>query len=339
MRFSIHIDAGYLYAALATRTTGSSNRAAIKLDEASFISGLVELARADAELRLLRVLWYDAAKDGLPDSHQRKIGLINSVKLRMGRINTFGEQKGVDLRLGLDLVSVAVNRAVDVAYVVSGDDDLTEAVTDAQDLGLQVKLISVPSPVTARPLAVAMNLSLAVDSVLYLPDALMDATVTRIVNPAPTPVTPDEPTVVVPAAARPAAPSVVPNGAKVCPPGTRVGPGPVVPPVARPAVPLPTTVPAASVVWSSRTGAEPVGDAEQYDPAVIAEVARSVHSVWRASATQTEVETLHAGRPNVPPNVDRILLTDMVNRTGLADIPEWTRFELRRQFWAAAADS
>lgn len=336
MRFSIHIDAGYLYAALATRTTGSSNRAAIKLDEASFISGLVEFARADADLRLLRVLWYDAAKDGLPDAHQKKIGLINSVKLRMGRINTFGEQKGVDLRLGLDLVSVAVNRAVEVAYVVSGDDDLTEAVTDAQDLGLQVKLISVPSPVTARPLAVAMNLSLAVDSVLHLPDALMDATVTRIVNPTPPAPVPDEPTAVV-APVRPAGPSVVPTGARLCPPGTKPAPVPVVPPTARPVAPVQTTAPAASLVWSSRTGAEPVGDAEQYDPAVVAEVARSVHSVWRASATLSEVEALQAGRPNVPPNIDRILLTDMVNRTGLADIPEWTRFELRRQFWAAAA--
>src|SRR6478752_2822034 len=144
MRYSIHIDAGYLYAALATRTTGSSNRAANKVNETGLVKALIAMATADADMRLLRVLWYDAAKDGVPDKHQRKIGMIDSVKLRMGRINPYGEQKGVDLRLGLDLVSLGVNRAVEVAYVVSGDDDLTEAVTDAQELGVQVKVISVP---------------------------------------------------------------------------------------------------------------------------------------------------------------------------------------------------
>lgn len=61
MRFSIHIDAGYLYAALATRETGSSNRAAIRVDEAKLIHALVELAAQDSGMRPLRVLWYDAA--------------------------------------------------------------------------------------------------------------------------------------------------------------------------------------------------------------------------------------------------------------------------------------
>ncbi len=98
VRFSIHVDAGYLYGALATRETGSSNRDAITVDEAVLIRDLVQAAD-DSGATLLRVLWYDAGRNGL------------------------------------DLRSMSITRAVEVAYVISGDDDLTEAVTDAQDQG------------------------------------------------------------------------------------------------------------------------------------------------------------------------------------------------------------
>jgi hypothetical protein len=36
-----------------------------------------------------------------------------------------------------------------------------------------------------------------------------------------------------------------------------------------------------------------------------------------------------------PLRVDRLLLTDLVNRTDVYDIPTWAGFELRQQFWAA----
>lgn len=94
MRFSIHVDAGYLYGALATRETGSSNRDAITVDDAVLIRDLVQQAADDSGATLLRVLWYDAGRNGLPDGDQRRIGMLPGVKLRMGRINPFGEQKG-----------------------------------------------------------------------------------------------------------------------------------------------------------------------------------------------------------------------------------------------------
>ena len=99
MRFSIHVDAGYLYAALATRETGSSYRHGIQVDEKALIAELIEMAAADCRADLLRLLWYDAAKDSRPSHDQRRIGLLDGVRLRLGRINAFGEQKGVDLRL------------------------------------------------------------------------------------------------------------------------------------------------------------------------------------------------------------------------------------------------
>ncbi|MER5836059.1 MULTISPECIES: NYN domain-containing protein [Streptomycetaceae] len=94
---------------------------------------------------MLRVYWYDSARNGIPDAQQERIGELPKVKLRLGRFGVNGEQKGVDLRIGLDLVAHARNRASDVFFLVSGDDDLAEAVEEAQVHGVQVLLLAVPT--------------------------------------------------------------------------------------------------------------------------------------------------------------------------------------------------
>ena len=53
------VDAGYFYAALATRISGSSYRGAVKVDEEKLIGRLLEQAEAECGASLLRVLWYD----------------------------------------------------------------------------------------------------------------------------------------------------------------------------------------------------------------------------------------------------------------------------------------
>ena len=333
LRFSIHVDAGYLYAALATRLTGSANRAAVAVDVEALIKGLIEMATVDARLRLLRVLWYDAAKNGIPDTAQRRIGVIDSVKLRMGRINPYGDQKGVDLRLGLDLVSLGVNRAAEVAYLVSGDDDLTEAVTDAQDLGLQVKLIVVPG-LDGRPHAVAENLTLAADGVLAIPADIIDSTVQRATRAEPVKAAETAAAIsVVPStSARTGAviPVVPPTKFKVpaAPPVDPYPPGPIHPGAFGASVP----------VYVTRTGHSDLlpGGAVGLDREMLEEVAKSVVTVWATTATPDEVAALLAGRPNVPSQIDRILLTDLVTRSGVYDIPTWARFDLRDFFWNAA---
>src|SRR5690606_35289811 len=105
-------------------------------------------------LPMLRVHWYDSAKDGVPDAQQERIGELAKVKLRLGRFGVDGQQKGVDLRIGLDLVAHARNDASDVFFLVSGDDDLTEAVEEAQVHGVQVVVLAVPN-VADRPHAVS----------------------------------------------------------------------------------------------------------------------------------------------------------------------------------------
>ncbi|WP_374971024.1 NYN domain-containing protein [Terrabacter sp. BE26] len=60
--------------------------------------------------------------------------------MHLGRTSPQGEQKGVDLRIGLDLAAHGRNRSVDVIYLLSGDDDLSEAVEELQRHGTQVVL-------------------------------------------------------------------------------------------------------------------------------------------------------------------------------------------------------
>lgn len=94
---------------------------------------------------MLRVHWCDSARNGIPDAQQERIGELPKVKLRLGKFGVNAEQKGVDLRMGLDLVAQARNRASDVFFLVSGDDDLAEAVEEAQVHGVQVLLLAVPT--------------------------------------------------------------------------------------------------------------------------------------------------------------------------------------------------
>ncbi len=84
------------------------------------------------------------ARQGTPSSSQREIAALPKVKLRLGRVGFNGEQKGVDLKLALDLITQSRNKAAEVVYLVSGDDDLSEAVEEAQHHGIQVISLVVP---------------------------------------------------------------------------------------------------------------------------------------------------------------------------------------------------
>ena len=50
------------------------------------------------------------------------------------------EQKGVDMRIGLDIDSLALKRIVDAIVIVTGDSDLVPAMKLARREGLQVFL-------------------------------------------------------------------------------------------------------------------------------------------------------------------------------------------------------
>src|SRR3954466_464567 len=170
MRFrcSLYVDVGYLLSSTAVRVTGTSLRNGVHVDYAPLIRALVQQAERMSELPMLRVHWYDSAKDGVPDAQQQRIGELPKVKLRLGRFGVDGEQKGVDLRIGLDLVAHARNGAADVFFLVSGDDDLTEAVEEAQVHGVQLVLLAIPNE-QGRPHGVSRHLMRAADELVTLP--------------------------------------------------------------------------------------------------------------------------------------------------------------------------
>jgi uncharacterized LabA/DUF88 family protein len=55
------------------------------------------------------------------------------------------EQKGVDMRIGLDMATFSVERSVDRLILVSGDTDCVPAMKHARKAGIQVVLIGLPN--------------------------------------------------------------------------------------------------------------------------------------------------------------------------------------------------
>lgn len=56
------------------------------------------------------------------------------------------EQKGVDMRIGLDIASFSERRVVDRVILLSGDTDMVPAMKHARKAGLEVGLVQLPAP-------------------------------------------------------------------------------------------------------------------------------------------------------------------------------------------------
>lgn len=144
-RSAIFVDAGYLLAAGGSLTCGTPSRSRFTCDYAGLATTLADWAESHngERLRCLRTYWYDGALNAVPTADHETIGGLPYVKVRLGRIIK-GEQKGVDALIYRDLMTLARERAITCAYLVSGDEDLREGVVAAQDMGVQVVLVGVP---------------------------------------------------------------------------------------------------------------------------------------------------------------------------------------------------
>lgn len=311
----ILVDAGFLYAVAGYRTASTTLRAAITVQYETLIEGLVATVESLSSKSVLRTYWYDASRDGLFTDEHKKIGLIPGVKVRLGRINYYGEQKGVDLRLALDLVSLARTRAVSHAYLISGDDDLTEAVEEAQAMGMKVMVLGIKD-VTARLgyKGVAEHLALAADSIEQIPDSLLDTTFLKIGTPSPV---------------------SLPDGVPSLP--RSAIPKPTIMSAHRPEVEAPA--PVKNVVFTSSTGGTSSyeGTAAELQALIESaeEIGKRVAHSWYSSTTQTELESVLANRPQLAPAIDRVLLKDCAQIIGEADTDLFeVRKALRKTFWA-----
>ena len=161
-------------------------------DYRPLVEAMIPQAEQACGIPMLRVHWYDSAKIGLPDPQQERIGEIPKVKLKLGPFGVDGQPKGVDLRIGLDLIAHARNGAADVFFLVSGDDDLTEAVEEAPVLGVEVVVLAVPSP-EGKPHGVSRHLVRASDELQLLEPAAIDRTVMKVEVPKAEPVAPPPP--------------------------------------------------------------------------------------------------------------------------------------------------
>ena len=306
----LYVDAGYLIAAAATRLTGSSFRAGVEVDYANLLADLIKLVEDRSGLPILRVYWYDAARNGTATPAQEQIALLPKVKLRLGRVGVEGEQKGVDLRIGLDMVGHSRNGAVDTMYLLSGDDDLTEAVEEAQARGVQVIVLAVPTQAGAHH-GVSRHLILAADDLEVLDADVLDASVraASVVSTVAAPRTPAE------ISAPQPSPADIARVSTVAPSARTNFDQPI------------------SVAYSSATATS------QQDPAALSStierVAAKTYKAWATSASDAQKDELRAGRPSIPRDLDRALLVDLSEAIGEYTLSDAVRINLRAEFWVA----
>lgn len=145
-QYAMLVDAGYLYACAGRIVLQTTVRRDFRVDTAGFVAALVDTATERLGGRLLRVYWFDAAKDRIPTLEQRAVAQLEGVKLRLGNLNQVGQQKGVDAQIRADLEALGRNHAVTDAILLAGDEDMLPAIEAAQSYGVRLHLWGIEPP-------------------------------------------------------------------------------------------------------------------------------------------------------------------------------------------------
>jgi uncharacterized LabA/DUF88 family protein len=199
-RYAIMIDVGYIYAAAGELLFSVGSRREYRVDTDKLIQALSRHADGLVRGELLRVYWYDAARDRVPTIDQRVIAQMARVKLRLGNLNARGQQKGVDAQIRADMEALARHRAITDAVLVAGDEDMVPAVEAAQAYGVRVHLWGVEPPFGTNQ---AERLVWESDTVEVLDRAFLEPYFTRIPPPEPVPSAPAPSVPAVPGASVP----------------------------------------------------------------------------------------------------------------------------------------
>jgi uncharacterized LabA/DUF88 family protein len=150
MRVAVFVDAGYVYAQGSCALSGLKTpkpREQMVLDESKIADLLKDQAKSSSYGKeLLRIYWYDGAPVSGPSPGQARMGKLGDVKLRLGQLNSEGQQKGVDSLIVTDLMELARNKAIGDAVIVTGDEDIRVGVQIAQSLGVRVHLLGFAGP-------------------------------------------------------------------------------------------------------------------------------------------------------------------------------------------------
>ncbi|MFB9967219.1 NYN domain-containing protein [Sinosporangium siamense] len=145
-KYAVLVDVGYLYAAAGEVLLGAKERKEYRVSADELIQALQKHADERIHGELLRIYWYDAARDRVPTVDQRVIAQLPWVKVRLGNLNARGQQKGVDAQIRSDLEALARHHAVSDTILLAGDEDMVPAVEAAQAYGVRIHLWGVEPP-------------------------------------------------------------------------------------------------------------------------------------------------------------------------------------------------
>ena len=110
------------------------------------IAGLLQLlgnlAMERTSLPLLRCYWYEATVEGRRTADHDTLADLPGVKLRVAKMRP-GRREGVESEIHRDLTTLARNKAVSDAMVVSAEEDLAQVIADVQDMGMRVTLLHI----------------------------------------------------------------------------------------------------------------------------------------------------------------------------------------------------
>jgi uncharacterized LabA/DUF88 family protein len=312
-RYAIMVDVGYIYASAGELLFGAASRREYRVDADKLIQALTRHADDQVRGELLRVYWYDAARDRVPTIDQRVIAQMPWVKLRLGNLNARGQQKGVDAQIRADMEALARHRAITDAILVAGDEDMVPAVEAAQAFGVRVHLWGVEPPYGTNQ---AERLVWESDTVEVLERSFVEPFFTRQLAPEPVtapgsvPVRPGQAGTGLPGAAAPSPAQLF---------GERHAPRQAAAAVKA------THASAAAAAATARRGP---------DKERVEEAGEHVAQKWILTRGEDNIRDLLPG-PILPPVIDKELLVDAEKELGLSlrsyqEAREW----LRDAFWA-----
>lgn len=141
-RCALFVDASYLLADGAMAVHGTRHREAVSWDYSGLLDLLNDLVTESTGLPLLRCYWYEATVEGRRTPEHEALADLVGLKLRLGRVRP-GRREGVDSQVYRDLTTLAQSGNICDAVLVTGDEDMVQAVTDVQDLGVRVTIMHI----------------------------------------------------------------------------------------------------------------------------------------------------------------------------------------------------
>jgi NYN domain len=141
-RCALFVDAGYVLADGAMAVHGTRRRESVSWDYPGLLELLSGLATERSRLPLLRTYWYDSTVEGRRSEDHESLADLPGVKLRVAKMRP-GRREGVESEIHRDLTTLARNKAVSDAVVVSAEEDLGQVISDVQDMGMRITLLHI----------------------------------------------------------------------------------------------------------------------------------------------------------------------------------------------------